>query len=189
MPKASFPITASPLGEEEPGLKGAERGGYLPIPRRDARAGEWDFWQRFSGAELAVAARATEGSESLSVTLPRCAATSTLRSMVRGAGWNSCRRGVERQSRERHQDMNLKEKQGDVAREAKRNEHGAPSPEYDQLPGRRPRGGGRSPSFKRQIKQSKGIEVQPAPSCTGTGCPISKVVRRTDTVFLWLRYR
>ena len=36
-------LTASPLGEEEPGPKGAERGGYLPIPRRDARAGEWEF--------------------------------------------------------------------------------------------------------------------------------------------------
>jgi len=48
------------------------RGGeYLPIPRRDARAEEWDFWQRFSGAELAAAARATEGSESLSVNLIR----------------------------------------------------------------------------------------------------------------------
>jgi len=85
--------------------------------------------------------------------------------------------------------IDLEEKQGHVASEAKRNEHGAPSPEYDLLTGRRPRGGGRSPSFKRQIKQSKGIEVQPALSCTGTGCPISKVVRRTDTVFLWLRYR
>jgi len=30
-----------PLGEEEPSLKGAERGGYSPIPRRDARAGKW----------------------------------------------------------------------------------------------------------------------------------------------------
>jgi len=29
-----------PRGEEEPGPKGAERGGYSPIPRRDARAGE-----------------------------------------------------------------------------------------------------------------------------------------------------
>jgi len=28
-------------GEEEPGPKGAERGGYSPIPRRDARVGEW----------------------------------------------------------------------------------------------------------------------------------------------------
>jgi len=27
-------------GEEEPGPEGAERGGYLPIPRRDARVGE-----------------------------------------------------------------------------------------------------------------------------------------------------
>jgi len=27
-------------GEEEPGPKGAVRGGYSPIPRRDARAGE-----------------------------------------------------------------------------------------------------------------------------------------------------
>jgi len=35
--------TASPMGEEEPGPEGAERGGYLPIPRRDARAGEWVF--------------------------------------------------------------------------------------------------------------------------------------------------
>jgi len=35
--------TASPLGEEEPGPEDAERGGYLPIPRRDARAGEWGW--------------------------------------------------------------------------------------------------------------------------------------------------
>jgi len=42
MPKASFSLTTSPLGEEEPGLKGAERGGYSPIPRRDARVGEWE---------------------------------------------------------------------------------------------------------------------------------------------------
>jgi len=35
-------ITASPLGEEEPDPKDAERGGYSPIPRRDARVGEWD---------------------------------------------------------------------------------------------------------------------------------------------------
>jgi len=32
-----------PRGEEEPVPEGAERGGYLPIPRRDARAGEWVF--------------------------------------------------------------------------------------------------------------------------------------------------
>ncbi len=43
--------TASPLGEEEPGPGGAERGGYSPIPRRDARAGEWVTWRRISGAE------------------------------------------------------------------------------------------------------------------------------------------
>ncbi|HQC13147.1 MAG TPA: hypothetical protein PKY15_07285 [Methanoregulaceae archaeon] len=61
----------SPKGEEEPVLKGAERGGYSPIPRRDARVGEWGFWQCFSGAELAAAARATEGSESLSVNMIR----------------------------------------------------------------------------------------------------------------------
>jgi len=35
-PSRSLPLL---LGEEEPGLKGAERGGYSPIPRRDARAG------------------------------------------------------------------------------------------------------------------------------------------------------
>jgi len=29
-------------GEEEPGPKGAVRGGYSPIPRRDARAGSGD---------------------------------------------------------------------------------------------------------------------------------------------------
>ena len=29
-------------GEEETGPKGVERGGYSPIPRRDARAGEWE---------------------------------------------------------------------------------------------------------------------------------------------------
>jgi len=60
-------LTASPLGEEEPDPRGAERGGYSPIPRRDARAGVWDVWRRISGAGLAAAARATIGSESLSV--------------------------------------------------------------------------------------------------------------------------
>ena len=51
--------------------KAVERGGYSPIPRRDTRAGEWDIWRRFSGAELAAAARATIGSESLSVIVIR----------------------------------------------------------------------------------------------------------------------
>ena len=40
-------------------------------------------------------------------------------------------------------------------------------------PGRRPRGGGRSPSFKRQ--KTIGEYCGPAPSCTGAGCPVSKV--------------
>ena len=39
--QAIITMTASHLGEEEPGPEGAERGGYSPIPRRDARAGEW----------------------------------------------------------------------------------------------------------------------------------------------------
>jgi len=41
-PKGNILNTASPLGEEEPDPEDAERGGYSPIPRRDARAGEWD---------------------------------------------------------------------------------------------------------------------------------------------------
>ncbi len=40
--RASFMITASPLGEEETDPKEAERGGYSPIPRCEARAGEWE---------------------------------------------------------------------------------------------------------------------------------------------------
>jgi len=51
--------------------KAVERGGYLPIPRRDTRAGEWEIWRRISGAGLAAAARATKGSESLSVIVVR----------------------------------------------------------------------------------------------------------------------
>lgn len=51
----------------------------------------------------------------------------------------------ERQSRERHQDMDLEEKQGHVASEAKRKEHGAPSPECDQLPGGAHAAGGEAP--------------------------------------------
>jgi len=39
-PKGDILITASPFGEEETGPEDAERGGYSPIPRRDARAGE-----------------------------------------------------------------------------------------------------------------------------------------------------
>jgi hypothetical protein len=35
-------ITTSPLGEEEADPEDAERGGYSPIPRRDARVGEWE---------------------------------------------------------------------------------------------------------------------------------------------------
>ncbi len=120
-------------------------GGYLPIPRREARAGEWDFWRRFSGVEMAAAARATEGSESLSVIILWGTARSLVRSTMRRVGWNSCRLGVERQSRERHQEFDLEEKQGHVAREAKRNEHGAPSPEYNHLPGRAPTRRGAKP--------------------------------------------
>jgi len=41
VPKGDLLFTASPLGEEEPGPEGAERGGYSPIPRSEARAGEW----------------------------------------------------------------------------------------------------------------------------------------------------
>jgi hypothetical protein len=104
---------------------------------------------------MAAAARAPGGSESLSVIILWGTARSLVRSTMRRVGWNSCRLGVERQSRERHQDFDLEEKQGHVAREAKRKEHGAPSSEYDQLPGRRPRGGGRSPSFKRQSKKPR----------------------------------
>jgi len=48
--RSGIPPTASPRGEEEPGPEGAERGGYLPIPRRDARAGEWETWRRISGS-------------------------------------------------------------------------------------------------------------------------------------------
>jgi len=43
-PKGSPPAHCLFLqGEEEPGLEGEERGGYLPIPRRDERAGEWEL--------------------------------------------------------------------------------------------------------------------------------------------------
>ena len=51
--------TASPLREEEPGPEDAERGGYLPIPRRDARAGEWVPGDASAEPDPATAARAT----------------------------------------------------------------------------------------------------------------------------------
>jgi|GEM_PF-5475628 len=131
MPKASFSITASPLGEEEPGLKGAERGGYLPIPRRDARAGEWDFWRRIRGAELAAAARATEGSESLSVNLIRVNSDEHDAKHDARSGMEKlpARSGTTKPGAS--SGIDLEEKQGHVASEAKRKEHGAPSPEYD----------------------------------------------------------
>ena len=50
--------TASPLGEEEPGPEDAERGGYLPIPRRDARAGGWVPGGASAEPDPATAARA-----------------------------------------------------------------------------------------------------------------------------------
>jgi len=43
-PKGNIIITASPQGEEEPDPEDAERGGYSSIPRRDARAGEWNHY-------------------------------------------------------------------------------------------------------------------------------------------------
>jgi len=41
--QAIIPPTASPRGEEELVPKAVKRGGYLPIPRRDTRAGEWEL--------------------------------------------------------------------------------------------------------------------------------------------------
>jgi len=57
--QGSILLTASPLGEEEPSPEDAERGGYLPIPRRDARAGEWVPGDASAEPDLATAARAT----------------------------------------------------------------------------------------------------------------------------------
>jgi len=57
--QAIITITASPLGEEEPGPEGAERGGYLPIPRRDARAEVRGTGDASAELHLATAARAT----------------------------------------------------------------------------------------------------------------------------------
>ena len=51
--------TASPLGEEEPGPEDAKRGGYLPIPGRDARAGEWVTGDASAEPDPATATRAT----------------------------------------------------------------------------------------------------------------------------------
>ena len=52
-------MTASPLGEEEPGPEGAERGGYSPIPRRDARAEVRGTGDASAEPDPATAARAT----------------------------------------------------------------------------------------------------------------------------------
>jgi hypothetical protein len=57
--RASILFTASPEGEEEAGPEDAERGGYLPIPRRDARVGEWITGDASAEPEPATAARAT----------------------------------------------------------------------------------------------------------------------------------
>ena len=78
-------ITTSPLGEEELAPKVVERRGYLSIPWRDTTAEVWGTGDASAEPIWATAARATIGSESLSVIVFRDTATSTLRSMVRGA--------------------------------------------------------------------------------------------------------
>jgi len=65
--QASIPTTASPLGEEEPGPEGAERGGYLPIPRREARVGEWVTCDASAEPDRPQRPERPVGSESLSV--------------------------------------------------------------------------------------------------------------------------
>jgi len=63
----SILLTTSPLGEEEPGPEGAERGGYLPIPRREARAGEWVPSDASAELDWLQRPERPAGSESLSV--------------------------------------------------------------------------------------------------------------------------
>jgi len=66
--KGSILPTVSPLGEEEPGPEDAERGGYLPIPRRDARAGEWGTGDASAEPNRPQRPERPQRSESLSVT-------------------------------------------------------------------------------------------------------------------------
>jgi hypothetical protein len=66
--RLSSHFTASPLGEEEPGPEGAERGGYLPIPRRDARAGMRVPGDAPAEPDWPQRPERPQGSESLSVT-------------------------------------------------------------------------------------------------------------------------
>jgi len=66
--RASILLTASPLGEEELVPVAVERGGYLPIPRRDTRAGEWVPGDASAEPDWPQRPERPEGSESLSVT-------------------------------------------------------------------------------------------------------------------------
>jgi len=72
LPEGGYPDHCLSLGgEEELVPKAVERGGYLPIPRRDTRAGEWVTGDTSVEPIRATAARATRGSESLSVIVVR----------------------------------------------------------------------------------------------------------------------
>jgi len=62
----SYPLPL-PQGEEEPGLEGAERGGYSPIPRRDVRAGVRGTGDASAEPNWPQWPERPDGSESLSV--------------------------------------------------------------------------------------------------------------------------
>jgi len=153
--------TASPLGEEEPGLEDAERGGYLPIPRRDARAGERGTRDASAEPDLATAARATRGSESLSVTGTGNSDEQSLETVCEereGAAGGEEETTKPGASVDQDQEemcrgsVRVKRSGGapddqEERTETKRSEHSAPVIRNQSTPGRRPRGGGRSPSF------------------------------------------
>jgi hypothetical protein len=76
-------LTAFPLGEEELVPEAVERGGYLPIPRRDTRAGEWGAGDASAEPDRPQRPERQDGSESLSVTDTRNSDEQSVKQSVR----------------------------------------------------------------------------------------------------------
>ena len=153
-------ITASPLERRSPALRVRREGDTCLSPGVTQGRGS-GRQRRISGAGLVAAARAT-GRERVTERQGY--------GKQRRAAWNSLRGAGEVQPTARRKRRSLMASvdpgQEEICRgsvrversggapddqeertETKRREHSAPSPGTNQLPGRRPRGGGQSPSF------------------------------------------
>ncbi len=155
-------------------------------------------WRRISGAERAAAARATEGGESLSVTLSQETATSMVRSTMRGVSraaasgkefttkpGASSGPGPGRGAGARCDRSGVEEHRTGGRSGRRRNGRSMVSRHQAAInSGAAPTRRGAEPLLKRKEKQSENIVGLPLPA-QEQAARFQRFVRRTDTVFLW----